>query len=223
MEKTKKNDFIEIEFIGRVKDGEIFDTNIKEQAKKINLNIDTKPFIICIGQSMVIPGFDKALEGKEINKKYKIEISPEQAFGKRNSSLVKLMPLKVFTEKNIQPRPGMTLALDNLLVKIITVSGGRVLADFNIPLAGKIIIYEFKIKRKIEDINEKVNTLMNFFLKQKFEFEIKQNEKTKEKELIIKAPKELGPLIELSKTKFKDILGMEVIIKEKKTEKKQEK
>ena len=30
-----KNDFVELEYMGRVKDGEIFDTNIKEEAKKI--------------------------------------------------------------------------------------------------------------------------------------------------------------------------------------------
>ena len=59
MEKLKQNDFIEIEFTGKVRDGDIFDTNIKEDAKKINLDIKTRPLIICIGQNMILPAIDE--------------------------------------------------------------------------------------------------------------------------------------------------------------------
>ena len=214
--KTNKNDFIELEFTGIVKEtGQIFDTNVKNQAKKLDLNIDEKkikPLIICIGQNMVPSAFDKALEEKEINKHYKIELSPEEAFGKRDPSLVKLIPLSAFTEKNIQPQPGMTFALDTTLVKILSVSGGRVLADFNNPLAGKDIIYEFKIKRKITELKEKINALMDFFLKRRFEFETNE----KEKKILVQAPKEFEPLINLAKKRFKDILDMDIILKKKK-------
>jgi len=38
----KKNDFVEIEFTGKILDtGEIFDTNIKEEAEKINPKIES--------------------------------------------------------------------------------------------------------------------------------------------------------------------------------------
>jgi len=43
----KKGDFIEIEFTGKLKDGEIFDSNIKEDLKKLHEGhdhpIETKP------------------------------------------------------------------------------------------------------------------------------------------------------------------------------------
>ena len=95
----KKNDFVEIEYVGRVKDGEIFDTNIKEEAKKINLKIETKPLIICISQKMILPAIDDFLIGKEIGE-YNLELSPEKAFGKRNRTLVKTLPLAVFKNQN---------------------------------------------------------------------------------------------------------------------------
>ncbi len=152
--KTKKNDLIELEFTGIVKDtGQIFDTNIQSEAEKLNPTIDKKtikPLTIYIGQGSVVPGLDKELEGKEIGKSYEIEVSASDAFGQRRPELVKLIPLSAFREHNIQPQPGMTLALDNTLVKIITVSGGRIMADLNNPLAGKDIVYKFKIKKKIE-------------------------------------------------------------------------
>ena len=51
-QKTKKKEFVEIEFIAR-QEGKIFDTNIKTEAKKLNAQAETKPLIVCIGRDMV--------------------------------------------------------------------------------------------------------------------------------------------------------------------------
>ena len=83
-EKIQKNDFIEIEFIGKIKDGEIFDTNIKEEAKKIDLNIEARPLIICIGQKMILPSIDDFLMNKSLGK-YPLELTPDKAFGERKT------------------------------------------------------------------------------------------------------------------------------------------
>ena len=45
----QKKDFIEIEFTGKIKNGEIFDSNIKEDIEKSNLNLKVSPFIFCLG------------------------------------------------------------------------------------------------------------------------------------------------------------------------------
>ncbi len=207
MEKIKRNDFVEIEFTGKIKDGEIFDTNIKEDAEKININPkEIKPLIVCVGQEMLIKGFDKALEGKEIAKTYEIELEQNEAFGPRKGELIKLMPKKIFTKKNLDPRPGMTLALDTTLVRIASVSGGRVLVDFNNPLAGKTLIYNFKIVREVKDIKERIFVIIDFFLKgQKIDFEIKDK-------IIFKAQEFYKPLIEELNKRFKDVLGKEIVL-----------
>jgi FKBP-type peptidyl-prolyl cis-trans isomerase 2 len=210
----KKNDFVELQFTGQVKGGEIFDTNIKKEAEKINLQIEERPFAVCVGQEMVIKGLDNALEEKEIGKEYSIELSSKEAFGERKKDLVKLMPIKLFQDKNINIRPGMTLSLDNYLVKIVSVSGGRVLVDFNNPLAGKDIIYNFTITKKVEDIGEKANTILEFFLRQKLEVKINEEEK----KIIITGEKFFEPIIKLLNDKFKDILGYEMVLAEKKVE-----
>lgn len=209
MSKTQKNDFIEIEFVGKTKDGEIFDTNIKEEAQKINLEIEDKKLIVCIGHKMLIQGFDDNLEEKEIGKEYTIELKPKQAFGDRRRELVRLIPKQAFIEQKIDPYPGLVLSLDNHLVKIISVSGGRVLVDFNNPLAGKDIIYKFEIKRKVDDLKEKVQAISDFFLRGKFEFEI--NDK-----IVFKTESYFKPLIDELNKRFKDILGKEIILEDKK-------
>lgn len=218
-ETTKKKDFVEIEFAGKA-NGELFDTNIPEKIKEMNPNIkeeelrEVKPLFVCVGQEMLLSGFDEALEGKEIGKEYKITLLPEKAFGKREPKLIKVMPIKLFLEKKIQPAAGMTIYLDNFLVKIISVSGGRVIVDFNNPLAGKTIEYDFKILRKVDKTEEKINALMDFFFKKRFEFSVE------DKKLVIKAEKNFAKFIDMHKEKFKEIIGLEFEIRE--VEKKEE-
>lgn len=208
-EKLMMNDFIELEYTGKVKNNGIFDTNIEEEAKKINLDIKTNPLIMCLGQNMILPAIDKFLINKNVGK-YTLELKPEEAFGLRNKELIKTMPLSVFNKQDIIPRAGMMFSFDSMLGKITAVSGGRVIVDFNNPLAGKDVIYELKIKRKIEEEKEKVKALMLFFFRKEFDFSIEN------KKLIIKAEKNTSKFLSLFKEKFKEILNLELEASESK-------
>ncbi|MFZ5955139.1 MAG: FKBP-type peptidyl-prolyl cis-trans isomerase [Nanoarchaeota archaeon] len=214
-----KNEFVEIEFTAKVKDGEIFDTNIPEQAKKLGFKEQVKPLIISVGNNMVIKGLDNSIPNKEIGKDYSDEFSPENAFGNRDKNLVRMIPMRFFKEQNIYPQRGLTLSLDGMIARIISVSGGRVLVDFNNPLAGKIIIYNYKINKKVEDINEKINSLQDFLFKQRFEFSVK------DKIITFKIPSQIEPILKLFEKQFNEILGMDIKteITEEKKEKPEEK
>jgi len=206
METVKKNDFIEIDFTATAND-QVFDTTNKEKAKEMGLEADVKPIIASVGNEMLLKGLDKELEGKEINKTYEIDLTPEQAFGKRDPKLIRIIPIKIFHQQNMNPVAGMSVQLDQHIAKILSVSGGRVTVDFNNPVAGKEVHYEFKILKKIIDNKEKINAMQEFFFKQKFEFEIK------DKRVIFKDVK-LIPLIKMMKEKFKQISGFDIEVKE---------
>jgi len=208
----KKKDFIEIEFTGKIKDGEIFDSNIKGDLEKTNLNVEPKPLIFCLGEGMFLKGIDDFLIGKDVGM-HKIELQPEKAFGNRDSKLVQMMPMKIFNEQKINPVPGIMFNFDNRIAKILTVSGGRVMVDFNNPLAGKIVVYNIKVLRKVDDLNEKIKALIEFFTKRDFKFEIK------DKKLIIHAEKQFSQFLNLFKNKFKEILELNLEIKEVEEEK----
>jgi FKBP-type peptidyl-prolyl cis-trans isomerase 2 len=213
--KVKKNDFVEIEFTGKL-DNEIFDTTNSDEAKSIGLQTEVKPIVACIGKEMILKGLDNELAEKEIGKKYSIHLMPDQAFGNRNPSLIKIIPMRVFREKKMNPAPGMVFRFDNQMARIISVSGGRVTADFNNPLAGKEVDYDFKITKTVTDDKEKINAVQDFFFRQRFEFDIK------DKKVIFKDPK-LKPMVDVFKDKFKDILGFDLTVSNvSKTEEKQE-
>jgi len=208
-----KNDFIEIDFVGKIKDtGAVFDSNIREVLEKLNpenknLDEQSKKFSFALGHGMFIQGVDDFLIGKDQGK-HLIELSPEKAFGKRDARLIQIIPLNIFRTHNQNPVPGMIFNLDNRLAKILSVNGGRVSADFNHPLAGKEILYEVEVKRKISDLNEKANSLIEFLFRQPLKFEIK------DKKIILEIKKELKPFAELFKEKFKELLELELETKE---------
>lgn len=212
---TSKGQFVEIDFTAKVKQtGEVFDTTLKDVAKKANLQEErVKSFIICIGEGMVLQGFDTALESKEVGKEYTIDLPAKQAFGERNSSMVKIIPLKLFQSKGIMPYPGLTLNMDGLIARISAVSGGRVITDFNNPLAGKDIIYTFKVKRVVGEDRERLVCLVEVYFRGESEKAIKNIEGKKAK---IKLSNNVPPkALEAFTQKVKELTGLEVSIESK--------
>jgi FKBP-type peptidyl-prolyl cis-trans isomerase 2 len=215
----KKGDFIEIDFTGTIKDsGEIFDTTNQDVAKKANLDIkNLKPFIFSVGHKMLPSSFDSDIEGKEVGNSYVLELKPEEAFGKREKTLIKMIPTKLFIEQKINPERGMQLSLDGQIIKILSNSGGRTLVDFNNPLAGKEITYDYTINRIIEDETEKINALQEFLFRKKFDFELKDNK------IIFDVDEKSASFIMMFAQKFKEILGKEVEVKKDSQNKKENK
>lgn len=170
---------MEIEYTGRLKEGNIvFDTTNEEVAKNTGLNAEnTKyaPAIICIGQSQILPAIDKSLENHSVGESLKIELKPEEAFGNKDANLLQFMPTNSFIESNIQPVPGLHVNIDGVLGIIKVVSGGRAIIDFNHPLAGKEVIYEITIKRIITDTQEKLKSLLKNTIPYEPEIELKDN------------------------------------------------
>ena len=205
----EKKDFIEVEFTAKVKDGEIFDSNIKEDLEKVheghNHEIKAEPFVFCLGEGMFLEGVDDFLIGKpEDPATYEIELPPEKAFGKRNPALMQKIPIKVFKEQNLNPIPGFVFNFDGRIGKVLASSGGRVIVDFNNPVAGKDVVYKVHIFRKITSEDEKVKALVKFFFRDDFKFEIK------EKKILLHVPLPLVEFAKIFSEKFKSILGLEL-------------
>lgn len=179
MATIKKQDFVEIEYTGKIKeDNIIFDTNQEKVAKDNGLydeNTDYSPSVICVGENSILKGLEEQLIGKEIGKEYTFEVSSENAFGKKDAKLIQLVPTSKFRQQKIQPVPGLQLNIEGVFGIVKTVSGGRCLVDFNHPLSGKDLIYNVKINRIVDDDKEKVNSLVKGYLHIKdAEIEVKE-------------------------------------------------
>ncbi|MAG45247.1 MAG: peptidylprolyl isomerase [Nanoarchaeota archaeon] len=161
----KNKDFIEITYTGTLETGEVFDTTDEATAKKSNIynkNMTYGPVIICVGENQILPGLDKEIIGKDF-KSYTFTLSPENAFGKKNPKLLQLLSQTSFKKQNITPYPGLQINIDNMMGTVRTVTPGRVIVDFNHPLAGKTLIYKIKILKQIKDTKKQINSLLNFY------------------------------------------------------------
>lgn len=209
----KKGDFIEIEYTGRTFDTkEAFDTTSEQVAKKEGIFSPKTKYgdvIVVLGDGHLIPGLETRLEGKEIGK-YNFHIPDSEAFGKKNASLLKLIPAKMFKDEKIQPYPGLQINVDGQIGVVKTVSGGRIIVDFNHPLSSRDVEYDVHVKRIVNNTKEKIESLFNLFNLPYEEIILENNDEHAIVKTKVPYPKELtGPitddlkrLVSLKEVKF---------------------
>jgi FKBP-type peptidyl-prolyl cis-trans isomerase 2 len=161
---VKKGDFILVEYVGKVKEtGDVFDTTKEEVAKEGRLYKEGEiyePKLVVIGEGWVLEALDAGLLGLT-EKTGSIEIPPEKAFGPRDPEKVKLVPLRRLTARGITPKMGMRIEFDKKPATVRTMGSGRVQLDFNPPLAGKTLIYEVTVKKKLRTKKERIAALIH--------------------------------------------------------------
>lgn len=159
--KLKKHDFVEVEYTGRLDDNTVFDTTDENVAKQAGIhreNTKLGPVTVCLGETHILKGIEEKIIGSEPGS-YSIALDAEHAFGKKKTALLKLIPMKIFRKEKINPFPGLEVNIDNMYGIVRTVSGGRVIVDFNHPLSGRSVKYDVKVNKVIEDPLEKAKAV----------------------------------------------------------------
>jgi len=161
----QKGDFILINYTAKVKEtNEVFDTTFEETAKTAHLQKEGEiyePKLVVIGEGWVLKTLDENLSSMEVNKEAQVEISPEKAFGPRDSEKVKRVHIRQLLEKGINPAVGMRIEFGGKNATIRSIGAGRVLLDFNPPLAGRTLVYDVTITKKLETNEEKIAALIH--------------------------------------------------------------
>lgn len=161
----QKGDFILINYTAKVKEtNEVFDTTIEETSKKEHLHKEGEvyePKLVVIGEGWVLKALDESLATMELSKATSVEIPPEKAFGPRDPEKIKRVPLKHLTAKGTTPAIGMRVDYNGKMATVRSIGAGRVLLDFNPPLAGKTLIYEVTVNKKLETNEEKIAALIH--------------------------------------------------------------
>mgnify|MGYP000610232690 FL=1 len=203
MALINKGDFILMDYVAKIKEtNTVFDTSLAEVAKQNGIfreNFIYEPMLVVVGEGWVLKGLDEKLTGLEVGKKAVIEVPPEKAFGLRDPSKIKVVPLRKFQQQKITPYPGLEVEIDGKLAVVRSVGAGRVQVDFNPPLAGKTLIYEVEVKKLLQTPEEKIKALIHRRIPnippEKFELEFS------EKTVTIKMPEEALSLDRLQPVK----------------------
>jgi FKBP-type peptidyl-prolyl cis-trans isomerase 2 len=164
-EGVSGGDFVKIEFTGtRVATGRVFDTSVEAKAKEAGIfspRARYGPKLVVVGKGMVVKGFDSALAGMQVGQEKRFEVEPEQAYGLRSPSLVRVLPLSEFRKHDMDPRPGMMFEMDGAPAVVRSVTSGRVTVDLNHPLAGDKLSFEVKVLEKVSGTDAKAAALLD--------------------------------------------------------------
>jgi FKBP-type peptidyl-prolyl cis-trans isomerase SlyD len=106
-----------------------------------------KPLTYLHGTGSLIPGLEKALEGKTAGDSLEVTVGADEAYGPRDERLVRKMPLRRIREERIQVGRRYTAdtAEGPRLVLVTAVAGDYVTVDANHPLAGMTLHFAVKI------------------------------------------------------------------------------
>ena len=179
-----KGSLILVDYTAKVKDSEeIFDTTIEEEAKKHSIheaNVKYQPKLVSIGEVSypVLKGLDEALAKTSVGDKLTVEVTPDKGFGERDSSKVRMIPIRKLGEDAEKVSVGDTIEIDNKRGIIRFIGSGRVQVDYNHKYAGKTILYDVNVVKSLDSPNDKIegilqnrlpleNTKINFELKDK--------------------------------------------------------
>ena len=140
--------FLELRYVAYIKDtNQIFDYS-------------EKPVIVPVGKGLLYNFLEKVLQDVEPGKSYKFEFI--RPFGERKDELIKIIPLSEFVRRNVRPFPGLIVNVDGRRGVVLSISGGRVIVDFNHPVAGKDLIYEIEVIREVKDLKDKIQGVVSF-------------------------------------------------------------
>lgn len=160
----EKGSLILLDYTAKIKDtNEIFETTRADDVKNnpdYDPNKKYEPRLLGVGEGWVLKGLDEALLESSIGAPLNIEIPPEKAFGERDPSKVRMIPLRKLGEKANEVSIGDVIELDDRIGIIRFIGSGRVQVDFNHKYAGRTLLYSANIVKKLEDDNEKISNLI---------------------------------------------------------------
>ncbi len=161
----EKGSLIFASYTAKVKDtGEAIETTREDAAKKLNIYDATRkyePRLIAVGEGWVISGLDDEIKKMEVGQKKEVELTPEKAFGQRDPTQTRMVPLRKFGEKAAELGVGDSVDVDNREGVVRFIGSGRAQVDFNHRLAGKNIVYDIEIVKKVETDDEKLRALID--------------------------------------------------------------
>jgi len=108
-----------------------------------------EPLAYIHGQGNIIPGLEKALEGKQQGDKVSVKVDPKEGYGVRDDALVQSVPRRSFGGvPNIQPGMQFQAQTSQGHTRVVTVTaikGDMVTVDGNHPLAGENLHFDVEI------------------------------------------------------------------------------
>jgi peptidylprolyl isomerase len=129
---------VKIHYTGTLDDGSQFDSSAGRD-----------PLEFEMGAGMVIPGFEKGVQGMEVGEKKTIHIPAEEAYGERREEMIMQFERSQLPD-GLEPTVGMGLQMQGpqgqpVAVMITAVDEENITIDANHQLAGQNLNFELEL------------------------------------------------------------------------------
>ncbi len=140
MKRVRNNDWVSVEFTGRLDSGEIVDTSRNLQ----------DPVQFQVGAGELVEGFENAVIGMAPGELKNFRLEPENAYGIRDEEAQLTFAKSDIPNEYEEAKEGQIVMLQNdrgeqLPAQIVQVGPETVTVDLNHPLAGHPINFEVEL------------------------------------------------------------------------------
>jgi len=161
----QNGDFIELDYTARtVEGGQLVDTTDPEVAAEEGVGEDEEfaPRTIVLGEGHVFGAVEEGITGSEVGDSGTVTVAAEEAFGEFDDEEVRTVSADKIPEDDRYP--GAHVDIEGQHGHVETIIGGRARVDFNHPLAGEDIEYEWEVLDEVTDREERASALLEVFL-----------------------------------------------------------
>jgi len=173
----RDGDFVRLDYTARtVEGGQLVDTTDPEVAEEEGVADQGtfEPRVIVLGSGHLFEAVEQDVVGREPGEGGSVVVPAGEAFGEYDESEVETVSASKIGEDDRYP--GAQIQIDGRQGVLETIIGGRARVDFNHPLAGEDIEYEYEILDVVDDELEQARGLLNMFLDMDLEMRIEDEE-----------------------------------------------
>lgn len=119
----------------------------KQENKEFDSSLEREPLKFQVGSGQIIPGFEKAIIGKEVGDKVTVEVESKDGYGEVREDLkakVKKEQLPGEVQVGQQLQAPSTDG-KNINVVVTEINEDHVVVDANHPLAGKDLSFDIEV------------------------------------------------------------------------------
>ncbi|MCO8254317.1 peptidylprolyl isomerase [Haladaptatus sp. AB618] len=163
-EGLQEGNFISLDYTARtIEDEDLVDTTSEEVAEEEGIEAEDREFgprTIVLGAGHIFEDVEEDIYGKEAGDEGTVSV--EQAFGEYDNEQVRTISADKIGEDDRYP--GARVNVDGQQGYVETIIGGRARVDFNHPLAGEDLEYDYEIVEEVEDAEEKAKGLFSMYI-----------------------------------------------------------
>ncbi|WP_227130809.1 FKBP-type peptidyl-prolyl cis-trans isomerase [Halorubellus salinus] len=164
-EGVQDGDFVKLAYTARtVENDQLVDTTDPEVAEEEGIDQEGQEFAprtIVLGEGHIFDSVEDDVRGKEVGDTGTVVVPAAEAFGEYDEDDVRTLSAEKIPEDD--RHPGAQVQIDGEEGFVNTIIGGRARVDFNHPLAGDDVEYDYEIVDVVTDEVEKASGLFEMF------------------------------------------------------------